>query len=59
MLDTGFPQADAENDFLRARRHQFLATLTNRLRGRPSRAAFHSVAPSLLGDERSTKECLT
>ena len=35
MLDTGFPQADAENDFLRARRHQFLAALTNRLRGRP------------------------
>ena len=35
MLDTGFPRADAENDFLRARRHQFLATLTNRLRGRP------------------------
>jgi hypothetical protein len=35
MLDTGFPRADAENDFLRARRHQFLAALTNRLRGRP------------------------
>ena len=35
MLDTGFPRADAENDFLRARRHQFLAGLTNRLRGRP------------------------
>ena len=25
MLATGFPWADAENDFLRARRHQFLA----------------------------------
>jgi hypothetical protein len=36
MLDTGFPRADAENDFLRARRHQFLAALTNRLRGRPA-----------------------
>jgi hypothetical protein len=35
MADTGFPQADAENDFLRARRRQFLAALTNRLRGRP------------------------
>ena len=35
MLDTGFPQADAENDFLRARRRQFLAALAHRLRGRP------------------------
>ena len=35
MLDTGFPRADAENDFLRARRRQFLAALRNRLRGRP------------------------
>ena len=26
-LDTGFPRADVENDFLRARRRQFLATL--------------------------------
>jgi hypothetical protein len=34
MLDTGFPRADVENDFLRARRRQFLATLTHRLRGR-------------------------
>jgi hypothetical protein len=34
MLDTGFPRADAENDFLRARRRQFLATLAHRLRGR-------------------------
>ena len=25
MLDTGFPQADAENDFLRARRHHIMA----------------------------------
>lgn len=33
MLDTGFPQADAENDFLRARRRQVLATLARRLRG--------------------------
>lgn len=35
MLDTGFPRADAENDFLRARRHQFLAALTNCQRARP------------------------
>jgi hypothetical protein len=34
MLDTGFPQADVENDFLRARRRQFLATLAHQLRGR-------------------------
>jgi len=36
MLATGFPRADAENDFLRARRHQFLAALASRLRGRPA-----------------------
>lgn len=36
MLDTGFPQADVQNDFLRARRHQVLATLTHRLRRQPS-----------------------
>jgi len=35
MPDTGFPQADAENDFLRARRRQFRAALARRLRGRP------------------------
>src|SRR5215475_1976351 len=33
MSDTGFPRADAENDFLRARRRQFLAALAHRLRG--------------------------
>jgi hypothetical protein len=32
MLDTGFPQADAENDFLRARRRHVLAALARRLR---------------------------
>ena len=32
MLDTGFPRADVENDFLRARRRQFLTTLTQHLR---------------------------
>jgi len=36
MLDTGFPQADAENDFLRARRRQVLATLARRLRRQPA-----------------------
>jgi hypothetical protein len=35
MLDTGFPRADVENDFLRARRHQFLATLAHCLRRQP------------------------
>ncbi|HEX6526044.1 MAG TPA: hypothetical protein VF070_39435 [Streptosporangiaceae bacterium] len=35
MLDTGFPQADVENDFLRARRRQVLATLAHRLRHQP------------------------
>jgi hypothetical protein len=35
MLDTGFPRADVENDFLRARRHQVLATLTHRLLRQP------------------------
>jgi hypothetical protein len=35
MLDTGFPRADVENDFMRARRRQFLATLARHLhRGR-------------------------
>jgi hypothetical protein len=33
MPDTGFPRVDAENDFLRARRRQFLASLNCRLRG--------------------------
>jgi hypothetical protein len=33
LRDTGFPRADVENDFLRARRRQFLATLAHRLRG--------------------------
>jgi hypothetical protein len=35
MLDTGFPRADVENEFLRARRHQVLATLTRHLRHQP------------------------
>jgi hypothetical protein len=36
MPDTGFPQADVEDDFLRARRHEVLATLAHRLRRQPS-----------------------
>ena len=32
MLDTGFPRADVENDFLRARRRQFLTTLVQHVR---------------------------
>lgn len=35
MLDTGFPRADVDNDFLRARRHQVLARLAHRLPGQP------------------------
>jgi hypothetical protein len=35
MLETGFPRADVENDFLRARRHQALAALAYRLRRQP------------------------
>jgi len=34
--DTGFPRADAENDFLRARRRQVLASLGHRLCGQPA-----------------------
>src|SRR5665811_19135 len=33
--DTGFPRADVENDFLRARRSQVLARLARRLRREP------------------------
>ncbi len=35
MPDTGFPRADVENDFLRARRQYVLAAAGRRLRGRP------------------------
>src|SRR6516225_10533411 len=33
--ETGFPRADVEDDFLRARRRQVLARLARRLRGEP------------------------
>jgi hypothetical protein len=36
MPDTGFPRADAENDFMRARRRQFRSAFGRRLRGRPA-----------------------
>jgi hypothetical protein len=35
-LDTGFPTSDAQNDFTRARRHQAVARLAQRLRREPS-----------------------
>jgi hypothetical protein len=35
MLDTGFPRADVDNDFMRARRNQVLARLAHRLPGQP------------------------
>ncbi|MGI8761636.1 MAG: chromosome partitioning protein ParB [Jatrophihabitantaceae bacterium] len=35
MRQTGFPRADVENDFLRARRRQVLSRLAHRLRGEP------------------------
>jgi hypothetical protein len=35
MLDTGFPQADVQNDFLRVRRRQVMETLARRLRRLP------------------------
>jgi hypothetical protein len=38
MLSTGFPRADVENEFLRARRRQVLAALAHRLRGQPRRS---------------------
>jgi hypothetical protein len=39
MADTGYAQADAENDFQRARRRQLLSRLAVRLRGLPPDAA--------------------
>ena len=38
MPDTGFPRADVENDFLRARRRQALARLAQWLRRGPDAA---------------------
>jgi hypothetical protein len=36
MLETGFPQADVEDEFLRARRQQVLAGIGRRLRHQPA-----------------------
>src|SRR5690349_8924850 len=38
-MDTGFPLADVENDFLRARRHQTAARLANWILHRPESAS--------------------
>jgi hypothetical protein len=35
VRQTGFPRADVENDFRRARRRQVLSRLAHRLRGEP------------------------
>jgi hypothetical protein len=43
LTDTGFPRADVENDFLRARRRHVLARLAHRLRREP--AGIDSVLP--------------
>lgn len=49
--DTGFPQADAENDFLRARRRQVLSRLAAWLRREPDNVnimlPFHEVVEAL------------
>ncbi|MBB5855202.1 ParB N-terminal domain-containing protein [Amycolatopsis umgeniensis] len=58
MKDTGFPRADAEADFLRARRRQVLSRLANWLRGEPDDVnimlPFHEVVDALgyLGERR-------
>lgn len=38
-MDTGFPRADVENDFLRARHRQVAARLANMIRHRPESAS--------------------
>lgn len=58
MKDTGFPRADAEADFLRARRRQVLSRLANWLRGEPDDVnimlPFHEVVDALgyLGERK-------
>ncbi|GAB3710008.1 ParB N-terminal domain-containing protein [Amycolatopsis oliviviridis] len=58
MKDTGFPRADAEHDFLRARRRQVLSRLANWLRGEPDDVnimlPFHEVVDALgyLGERK-------
>jgi hypothetical protein len=56
--DTGFPRADAEHDFLRARRRQVLSRLATWLRGEPDDVnimlPFHEVVDAIgyLGESR-------
>jgi hypothetical protein len=58
MKETGFPRADAENDFLRARRQQVLSRLSTWLRREPDDVnimlPFHEVVDALgyLGESR-------
>jgi hypothetical protein len=58
MKETGFPRADAENDFLRARRSQVLSRLSTWLRREPDDVnimlPFHEVVEALgyLGEHR-------
>ncbi|MGW3958774.1 chromosome partitioning protein ParB [Amycolatopsis sp. NPDC005003] len=58
MKETGFPRADAENDFLRARRAQVLSRLSTWLRREPDDVnimlPFHEVVEALgyLGEHR-------
>ncbi|MEV6642344.1 chromosome partitioning protein ParB [Amycolatopsis sp. NPDC051371] len=58
MKETGFPRADAENDFLRARRGQVLSRLSTWLRREPDDVnimlPFHEVVEALgyLGESR-------
>jgi hypothetical protein len=49
MLDTGYPQADVENDFLRARRRQFLAALSRWLRGQPRDSGYLPTLGEVVG----------
>ncbi|HKS44267.1 MAG TPA: chromosome partitioning protein ParB [Amycolatopsis sp.] len=65
MRDTGFPRADAENDFLRARRRQVLARLANWLRREPDDVnimlPFHEVVEALgyVGEQRIGPRVIT
>lgn len=58
MKETGFPRADAESDFLRARRQQVLSRLSTWLRREPDDVnimlPFHEVVEALgyLGESR-------
>jgi len=49
VLDTGYPQADVENDFLRARRRQVLAALSHWLRGQPHDGGYLTTLGEVVG----------